>query len=367
MPPCSRTTLPSLAPIALLIYSTRLAKNLYTSSARFVFELLQNTDDNAYITATSVGQDPFVRFSLYHDRLVVECNEDGFTERNLTAICDIGNSSKSTSQGQGYIGEKGIGFKSVFMAAWKVHIQSGHLSFCFVHEKGDSGMGMVKPIWQDPTGSLPQSNFTRITLFLHENEDVEQMRKDKEDIRSQLQGLEPALLLFLQRLRHISVVFYDEDGHREWATRLTKRGTSETNRMVLERRLAGTGALDDVAPESHIYHVTEYMATNVARHDNRELNPSETTSPASSQSKIVLAFPLSEQSVPIIEPQKVFAFLPMKQMGFNVSLNVTRHNYQAAFLSLTGITCVTVPHPSGFRHPGKQGGYRGPLAKKQGP
>lgn len=303
-----------------------------------MFELLQNTDDNAYTTATRVGQDPFVRFSLYHDRLVVECNEDGFTERNMTAICDIGNSSKSAFQGQGYIGEKGIGFKSVFMAAWKVHIQSGYLSFCFVHKKGDSGMGMVKPIWQDPTESLPQSNFTRITMFLHKTEDIKKMQKDREDIRSQLRGLEPAFLLFVQRLRHISVAFYDENGHQEWETRLTKRGTTETNRVVLERRLAGTGALDDATPESHIYHVTEYMATNVARHDNRELNPSETRSPASSKSKIVLAFPLSEQSVPIIEPQKVFAFLPMKQMGFNVSLTVLNHDYRAAFLSLTGIS-----------------------------
>ncbi|MBE3044643.1 hypothetical protein IMZ48_19200 [Candidatus Bathyarchaeota archaeon] len=105
-------------------------------------------------------------FSFYHNRLVVDCNEDGFTEDNLRAICDIGNSSKSSSQG--YIGEKGIGFKSVFMAAYKVHIQSGNLSFSFEHRKGDSGMGMVRPCWEETATPLV-SGHTRMTLFLHEN------------------------------------------------------------------------------------------------------------------------------------------------------------------------------------------------------
>ena len=117
--------------------SSRLAKNLYTSQARFVFELLQNADDNQY----TMGQDPYVVFRVYPDRIVIDCNEDGFTRQNLTAICDIGKSSKTGSQG--YIGEKGIGFKSVFMAAWRVHIQSRSFSFDFVHRKGDSGMGMI--------------------------------------------------------------------------------------------------------------------------------------------------------------------------------------------------------------------------------
>ena len=256
-------------------------------------------------------------FRLYHDRLVVDCNEDGFTEDNLSAICDIGNSSKSGSQG--YIGEKGIGFKSVFMAAWKVHIQSGYLSFSFIHRKGDSGMGMVKPRWEEPTETLPQPHHTRITLFLHDSLDGDQMSRNREDILKQFQELEPAILLFVSKLKRIEVVSYDQYGQQDWATRLSRQEGAEVDRVVLERRVGDTAHLDSVAPESHIYHVTEHMATNVARHENRDLSTSEEASPSSRQSKIVLAFPVSRQSVPIIEPQKVFAFLPMKQMGFNVS------------------------------------------------
>jgi HSP90 family molecular chaperone len=134
--------------------SSRLAKNLYTSQARFVFELLQNADDNQYTR----GQDPYVIFRVYPDRIVIECNEDGFTRQNLTAICDIGKSSKTGSQG--YIGEKGIGFKSVFMAAWRVHIQSRDFSFDFIHRKGDSGMGMITPIWQERRDPEIDENYT---------------------------------------------------------------------------------------------------------------------------------------------------------------------------------------------------------------
>lgn len=259
--------------------------------------------------------DPYVSFSLYRDRLVVDCNEAGFSKDDLRAICDVGKSSKSKRDG--YIGEKGIGFKSVFMAAWKVHIQSGNLSFNFVHRKGDPGMGMLHPIWEDRATPPPRSDHTRMTLFLHEGPAMKQMRHGRVYIQQQLRELEPTLLLFVRKLKRIDVVFYDEHGQQEWATSLTSRQEALANRMILERRVANTSSLESVAPESRFYHVTKHVATDVARHDNGDLESS--ADPSSRQSQIVLAFPVSAQSVPIVEPQQVFAFLPMKQMGFNVS------------------------------------------------
>ena len=288
---------------------------MYTSNARFVFELLQNADDNTYDTAQAARQDPYVSFNLYHDKLVVDCNEDGFTPANLRAICDVGSSSKSCSQG--YIGEKGIGFKSVFMAAWKVHIHSGDFSFSFIHHKGDSGMGMVNPIWEDPPQALPRPNHTRITLFLHQSEDADQMRREREDIKKQFRDLEPAILLFVGKLRRIDITFFNRGGQHYWATRLTRCQAPEVNQALVEKRVSEGASLDDVEPESHIHYITEHIATNVAPHEDRTPSASDRSS---RQSKIVLAFPITAQSVPIIEPQNVFAFLPMKQMGFNVGV-----------------------------------------------
>lgn len=293
-----------------------LAKNLYTSDARFVFELLQNADDNQYHKTLAIGQAPFVSFKAYLDRIVVDCNEDGFTERNLRAICDIGNSSKVGSQG--YIGEKGIGFKSVFMAAWKVHIQSGHFSFCFVHRKGDSGMGMVQPVWEEPKEELPHP-LTRITLFLHEYQDAADLIRKRNAIRKQFRDLQATLLLFLRNIKRIDIFFYDEQEQEEWTRVYSMQDTQVANRVALERSFTDGPTSDDTVPERQIYHVTKYTATNLSRNENRDLLPAEEASKSYAKSEIVLAFPLTDQSVPIIEPQKVFAFLPMRQMGFNVS------------------------------------------------
>lgn len=40
-------------------------------------------------------------------------NERGFSGDNIRALCDVGNSTKKEPTA-GYIGKKGIGFKSVF-------------------------------------------------------------------------------------------------------------------------------------------------------------------------------------------------------------------------------------------------------------
>lgn len=55
-------------------------------------------------------------FILQDTGIVVLNNEQGFSVENIKALCDIGNSTKKRS-GAGYIGHKGIGFKSVFRVA----------------------------------------------------------------------------------------------------------------------------------------------------------------------------------------------------------------------------------------------------------
>ncbi|GAB1207249.1 hypothetical protein APSETT445_005962 [Aspergillus pseudonomiae] len=141
--------------------------SIKTSNARFVFELLQNADDNRFTRARERNELPFISFRVYPDRIIVECNEDGFRTEDLSAICSVGESSKAASHG--YIGAKGIGFKSVFMAAWKVHIQSGNFSFHFKHRIGDLGLGMVLPnlkqigiFFYDGSGEMQRSKTFRI-------------------------------------------------------------------------------------------------------------------------------------------------------------------------------------------------------------
>ncbi|KAF4462555.1 hypothetical protein FALBO_10629 [Fusarium albosuccineum] len=278
-----------------------LARNLYTSNARFVFELLQNADDNDYSTALSRGQDPYVSFEIRPDKVSIECNENGFTHENLRAICAIGKSSKVGAAG--YIGEKGIGFKSVFMAAWKVHIQSNDFSFSFTHRKGDSGLGMVTPVWEETEEALGDS-LTRITLWLHTSDDADEDARQRETIRLQFQDLQHTILLFLRKLRRVQVSFFDED----------ESLTSETTYSLHGSNPATVRKMTSEGVEERRYHVTKHIAENIPRSENRTY--SEERDRTDSAAEVVLAFPLTESSAPVVESQDVFAFLPMRPMGF---------------------------------------------------
>ncbi|KAF4983170.1 hypothetical protein FDECE_17356, partial [Fusarium decemcellulare] len=88
--------------------------------------------------------------------LRVDCNEVGFTESDVRAICKIG---KSTKIGHGrsaqYVGEKGIGFKSVFKVSSIVYISSRSFSFKFDRSQA---VGLIAPIWAAfPELTLPGS------------------------------------------------------------------------------------------------------------------------------------------------------------------------------------------------------------------
>lgn len=90
----------------------RLSEELYSKPTHFILELVQNADDNSY----EMGIVPKLSF-LYRQggSLWVGCNEAGFSEDNVRSICRIASSTKNVENNRkGYIGEKGIGFKSVF-------------------------------------------------------------------------------------------------------------------------------------------------------------------------------------------------------------------------------------------------------------
>ena len=77
---------------------------------------VQNADDNKYPEHV----EPTLTFILQKTGIVVLNNECGFTPENIQALCDVGRSTKKGSGG--YIGKKGIGFKSVFrVCAKKIH------------------------------------------------------------------------------------------------------------------------------------------------------------------------------------------------------------------------------------------------------
>lgn len=103
-----------------------------SNSYRFINELLQNADDCQYETNIT----PTFQLKTSSDGITVTYNEKGFTKQNVRAITAIGESTKKKLlNNQHNIGEKGIGFKSVFGVAESVEIHSNGFDFKLTEEK----------------------------------------------------------------------------------------------------------------------------------------------------------------------------------------------------------------------------------------
>lgn len=103
------------------------ADSVYSNPLRFMYELIQNVDDCLYADPSNAKLD--VLFDTSKGQIIFTYNEIGFTPYNVFAITGIAEAAKNVSPDKIEIGEKGIGFKSVFGVAEKVYIQSGKFSF----------------------------------------------------------------------------------------------------------------------------------------------------------------------------------------------------------------------------------------------
>jgi len=102
---------------------------IYSDNLRFLFELIQNVDDCDYLDETEKVLE--IQFNDREEigKIILTYNEVGFSPSNVFSITGIAEAAKNISAEKVEIGEKGIGFKSVFGVSEKVLIQSGYFSF----------------------------------------------------------------------------------------------------------------------------------------------------------------------------------------------------------------------------------------------
>ncbi|KAF4633887.1 hypothetical protein G7Y89_g4233 [Cudoniella acicularis] len=259
-----------------------LSKELYEKSTHFLMELIQNADDCSYNVPK-----PTLYVTYWNGRLRVDYNEVGFRRNDVEALCRVGRSTKSKSGDQ--IGEKGIGFKSVFKIADLVWISSFKYSFKF--DKTQK-LGMITPQWAEfPGESRP--GFTSIML---------QISKDynREELLQEMKSMDPKCLMFLRKLREISMARVSED-NASWTTTLGR--TDEE---------AGDGSRR-ITRLNHNDQTQNYL---VSQHTVKTLPP-EPKRPGRTESAIMLAFPIASTQEALIEPQQVYSFLPVRDYGFN--------------------------------------------------
>ena len=97
---------------------------LYADPTHSLYELIQNADDNDY----PEGCTPSLCLEVQEDGAVLRNNELGFHRDHILALTSGGRSSK-TLRGSSFIGEKGIGFKSIFGVFESVEVHSGEFAF----------------------------------------------------------------------------------------------------------------------------------------------------------------------------------------------------------------------------------------------
>ncbi|KAJ6631464.1 hypothetical protein B0H10DRAFT_1978899 [Mycena sp. CBHHK59/15] len=249
-----------------------LSEELYSKESHFILELVQNADDNIY----ALDVTPTLQMTLDNDKLFVACNEQGFNESQVRAICGIGASTKKHRQGS-Y-----IGFKSVFKVANKVYISSDPYKFMF---DKTAELGMITPSWADDAPG--RDGWTQFTLHLSD-------ATNKFDIASRLFEVGPTLLLFLRQLRHLKIVV----GNKSVDIRRFDRKAQDIIHLKVVRN----------SVESLHRYLTVKSSVKT---------PLEKKRSGISQSEIVLAFPLSIRGGPKIHPQDVHAFLPIRPYGFS--------------------------------------------------
>jgi len=171
---------------------TLLSEQLYDRDVHFVMELIQNAEDNIYAPEVS---DRFIEFTVGHDVIEVHNNEIGFSRRNVEALCAVGKSTKH-ERTLGYIGEKGIGFKSVFQVSAEPAIFSS--GFCFAFDD----LNKIVPYWRDPPSHIDPHDGTTIVLKLRPDYRTAGSRP----IGAQVAEIDPQMMLFLRKLTRIVIL-----------------------------------------------------------------------------------------------------------------------------------------------------------------
>ncbi|KAK7247091.1 hypothetical protein RIF29_41968 [Crotalaria pallida] len=275
-----------------------LSQELYSQDSHFILELVQNADDNNY----PENVEPTLTFILRHSGIVVLNNEHGFTVQNMRALCDVGNSTKKGSTA-GYIGKKGIGFKSVFRVtdAPEIHSNGFHVKF----DISDGQIGFVLPTVVPPCDVGLLSRIASTDLDSGDDNPwntciVLPFRSHLSEgtvmnsIMTLFSDLHPSLLLFLHRLKCIKL-----------------RNLIDDKLVIMKKEILGDGIVK-------VSHGTEKMAWFVVSQKLQSNLRSDVKT-----TEISMAFTLKESNnvySPCLDQQPVFAFLPLRTYGLKFIL-----------------------------------------------
>ena len=211
----------------------RIYKQLYSDKAHFVYEFVQNADDN---------KSRCLELQLGKDLLVWN---DGcrFSEKDVRSICSIGLSNKDLTQ----IGTFGIGFKAVYNYTDLPEIYSGDERFCIrnlIEPKGIDGR---------PPRVIEHVNQGRTVFRLPFKDRLGQ--KDIASLKKRLGNLERSLLF----LRHLKTVQWRDERDGQTGSYSCRRCPHDTIQNALQVELIASVNGNDRLSETFLVFRREFQ------------------------------------------------------------------------------------------------------------
>ncbi|KAI5647841.1 hypothetical protein M9H77_33850 [Catharanthus roseus] len=298
-----------------------LSAELYAKDVHFLMELIQNAEDNEY----EEGVKPSLEFVITSKditatgapaTLLIFNNERGFSARNIDSICSIGRSTKKGNRRRGYIGEKGIGFKSVFLITAQPYIFSNGYQIRFSEEPcPECSVGYVVPTWVEENPSISDiieiygSGKNPPTTCM-----VLPLKPGKvKPVKQQLSSVHPEVLLFLTKIKQLSVREDNEDPKSNTVSAISI--SSEANFVTRK----------DIDAESYLLHLTANEKGNEVEecsyHMWRQRFPVKLENRADAETRmdveewvITLAFPNGDRLHGGTSSPGIYAFLPTEMV-----------------------------------------------------
>lgn len=285
--------------------------DLYTETERFVFELLQNADDQP-----EDGQLVNVKLKTLEENLLFLHTGKPFSEDDVESISSIGDSTKKKDTEK--TGYKGIGFKSVFSDADTVFIDSGNFSFAFdknspLYPDGanmDEIPWQIKPIWEERY-RLPKEVQNEDLYFLAPvgialNVGSEKIATYNERITELLQ--KPQFTLFLRNVAEISF----ESKKRE--SIIIRKHTTESGII----QITSNNITENWITKDYIIPIPPETKEAI---QNEKLVPAKLKE--ATKTKITFAAKIDNGAICPIEDAVLYTYLPTKvnDFGFKFLVN----------------------------------------------
>ncbi|PRP83579.1 hypothetical protein PROFUN_09128 [Planoprotostelium fungivorum] len=286
-----------------------LGADLYSSPIHFLHELVQNADDNRY----SPDITPTLTLLVNEGYIIVRNNEMGFLPKDVQSICSI---AVTTKTGGVHIGQKGLGFKSIFSCTDEPTIVSGPWSFGF-RLPGVDHLSYITPIWvegEEMKGLPLSEGETNIHLPLRD------ALKDTDFIDQVVSTMTQDLLLNLRQIRVIHLVD-ERNGRQVHLQRESQPISVEKNISSYESieayRLNVRSEVSNQASTSE-----EFIVYEAQLAVPEYLKVEETSRSSRNETRILLAFLTNPSTTPDKERTfPVFSFLPVQDIGLKFVVN----------------------------------------------